>query len=53
MNTIGIQEPLWGEWYIDKVLGKGSFGVVYSAHRIVGGQCEQCAIKHISLPPCP
>ena len=50
MKDIKSFEPLFGSWYIDGVIGAGSFGTVYSAHRDTTGERETAAIKHISIP---
>ena len=33
MYDIHHFEPLWDDWYIDELLGEGSFGKVYKAHK--------------------
>lgn len=50
--TSGIYkyEPLWQEWYIDELIGKGSYGEVYKIHRDVNGKREEAAAKYISIP---
>ena len=30
-------EPLWGEWYIDELIGKGSYGEVYKIYKEKNG----------------
>ena len=50
MKDIKDFEPLYGSWYIDELIGEGSFGKVYSAHRDTTGEREVAAIKHISIP---
>lgn len=51
-HKIGIYkyEPLWGEWYVDELIGKGSYGEVYKIHRTVNGKQEYAAAKYISIP---
>ena len=29
MTDIKQYEPLWGSWYVDSLIGEGSFGRVY------------------------
>ena len=43
-------EPLWGEWHIGELIGKGSYGEVYKIYRDVGGNREYAAAKYISIP---
>lgn len=43
-------EPLWGEWYIDELIGKGSYGEVYKIHKDVEGVRIEAAAKYISIP---
>ena len=42
--------PLWGVWYADKMLGRGSFGTVWQMRREELGQVYYAAVKHISIP---
>jgi len=44
------KEPFWGSWYIDKELGEGSFGKVFSIKRDDFGQTYKAALKVISFP---
>lgn len=41
---------VWPEWKIEKVLGRGSFGVVYQAVREDANIVSRSAIKVISIP---
>ncbi len=52
MSDIHSFEPLWGAWVIDELIGQGSHGKVYRAHRTEYGQTRTyySAIKHISIP---
>lgn len=50
MPDIHTFEPLWGEWYVVKQLGKGSFGTVYLAKKTELGKEYHSAIKHIKIP---
>lgn len=51
MTDITVFSPLWGEWYIKELIGKGSFGAVYKAEKTEYGNTYVSAIKHISIPP--
>lgn len=51
MSDIMSFSPLWGEWYIKQLIGKGSFGAVYKAEKNEYGNLYYSAIKHISIPP--
>ncbi len=52
MSDIHSFTPLWGTWEIDDLIGQGSHGKVYRAHRVEYGQTNTyySAIKHISIP---
>ena len=50
-KTEGIQLP--NGWESVGVIGKGSFGVVYKAKRVIGRNIEWAAVKHISMPADP
>lgn len=52
MSDIHSFTPLWGTWEIDDLIGQGSHGKVYRAHRVEYGQSKTyySAIKHISIP---
>lgn len=49
-NGIRQYEPLWGEWYVDSLVGKGSFGEVYKIYKIESGKRIEAAAKYISIP---
>ena len=38
-------EPLWGEWKIDELIGKGSYGEVYKIYKFENGQRIEAAAK--------
>lgn len=43
-------QPFWGSWYIESLIGEGSFGTVYRIRREDFGRTYYCAMKHISIP---
>lgn len=51
-NKSGIYKyvPLWGEWHVDSLIGKGSFGEVYRIFKNDGGRRIEAAAKYISVP---
>ena len=50
MTDIKQYEPLWGSWYVDGLLGEGSFGKVYRVHKEEFGRTYRAAVKMISIP---
>lgn len=50
MSDIMSFSPLWGEWYIKELIGKGTFGAVYKAEKNEYGNTYTSAVKHISIP---
>jgi serine/threonine protein kinase len=50
MDDIKKLEPLFGSWYIDRVLGEGSFGKVYALKKTDFGKDYFSALKVISIP---
>lgn len=52
MQKSGIYgyEPLWNEWRIDGLIGKGSYGEVYKIYKIENGEKIEAAAKYISIP---
>ena len=50
MSNIKKYEPLWGAWYVDELIGEGSFGKVYRVHREEFGKVYYSAVKIISIP---
>ncbi len=51
MADIMSFSPLWGEWHIRELVGRGSFGAVYKAEKTEYGNTYTSAIKHLSIPP--
>jgi serine/threonine protein kinase len=49
-DTISKHEPLWGVWYIESLIGEGSFGKVYKIRRQEFGKTYYSAVKFISIP---
>jgi len=47
------QKPVWPGWETVKLIGRGSFGVVYEIQRDVFGNLEQAALKVITIPQNP
>ena len=43
-------EPVFGAWYLGKMLGKGSFGKVFEITREEFGETYKAALKIISVP---
>ncbi len=50
MSDIMEFSPLWGEWHIKELIGKGTFGAVYRAEKTEYGNTYTSAVKHISIP---
>lgn len=50
LTVPGVQQPLWGEWYLTELIGRGTFGTVYKAEKTEYGNTYLSAIKHISIP---
>jgi len=50
VSNIKKYEPLWGAWYVDELIGEGSFGKVYRVHREEFGKVYYSAVKIISIP---
>lgn len=46
-----MEQTLWPGWEPVRILGQGSFGVVYEIQRDVFGTLEKAALKVISIPP--
>ena len=49
-NIIYEYEPFWGSWYIDSMIGEGSYGKVYQIYREEFGIKHYSAMKMISIP---
>jgi len=50
MDDIKWYEPLWGSWYVDKMIGEGSFGKVYRVKKVDFGKLYYSAVKIITIP---
>jgi len=49
-DPIYSYQPLWGSWYIDSLIGEGSFGKVYRIVRSELGYSYTSAVKIITIP---
>ena len=45
-----IKQPIFGNWYIEKEVGSGSFGTVYKIKRETFGKVQYAAMKVIRIP---
>ena len=50
MTDIKKYEPLWGAWYVNSLIGEGSFGKVYKVRREEFGKTYYSAVKLITIP---
>ncbi|MGN1318305.1 MAG: protein kinase [Lachnospirales bacterium] len=50
MYDIKKFEPLWGSWYIKKLIGEGGYGKAYRIEREEYGIIYKSALKHIKVP---
>ena len=52
MDTVQLKqmEPIFGSWYVDREIGSGSFGKVYSIYKDDAGFRFKAALKVISIP---
>ncbi|MDR1049109.1 MAG: serine/threonine protein kinase [Synergistaceae bacterium] len=50
MTDIKQYEPLWGAWYVDSLIGEGSFGKVYKVRKEEFGKTYHSAVKILSIP---
>ena len=49
MERIKKYEPLWGKWTVKRIIGEGSFGVVYEVESEKFGNRSSCAVKLVSF----
>ena len=49
MERIKKYEPLWGKWNVKKIIGEGSFSVVYEVECEIYGNKRKNAVKLISF----
>jgi len=50
-DIIHAYEPLWGSWYVDSLLGEGSYGRVYKVRKKeFGRKTFYSAVKIITIP---
>ena len=49
-SDIKKHEPLWGAWYVDSLIGEGSFGKVYKVRREEFSNTYYSAVKIITIP---
>lgn len=50
MDTISIEQPVFGNWYIEDKIGSGAFGTVYKIKREEFGETYYAALKVIRIP---
>lgn len=50
VDYIKKYEPLWGGWYVEKLIGEGSFGKVYKIIKEEWGFRYESALKVICVP---
>lgn len=50
MSDIQSFSPLWGNWEIGELIGKGSYGSVYKVSRFEHGTEYVSAVKHLAIP---
>lgn len=50
MDEYRKYEPVFGSWYLKKLIGKGSFGKVFEITREEYGNEYRAALKVISVP---
>jgi serine/threonine protein kinase len=50
VTDIKRYEPLWGSWYVESMIGEGSFGKVYKVKKNEFGKAYYSAVKIISIP---
>ncbi len=49
-NLIHEYEPLWGSWYIESLIGEGSYGRVYKIKKTEYNKISYSVLKIISVP---
>ncbi|MCL1791039.1 MAG: serine/threonine protein kinase, partial [Peptococcaceae bacterium] len=49
-DDIKKYEPLWGKWYVEGLIGQGSYGKVYEVRRTELGRPYDSAVKIITIP---
>ena len=49
VNYVNKFEPLWKEWTVDSLIGKGGFGSVYKISRTESGKKIYAALKHVHI----
>lgn len=49
-ERLAALQPFWGAWYLDAMLGEGSYGKVYRIYREEFGERYEAALKWMSLP---
>lgn len=50
-NLCKKYQPLWGQWYVDKELGFGSYGRVWRIYCKEGNNIKYAAMKEVVIPP--
>ena len=50
MDEYRKYEPIFGDWYLSRLLGRGSFGKVFEITREEFGETYKAALKVISVP---
>ena len=50
LDDIKKYEPFWGSWYVDKLIGSGNFGKVYTIYKKEYGFTYTSALKYIKIP---
>jgi len=52
VNDIHSFEPIWPGWIVDTEIGHGTYGTVWTAHRMqsFNSTVQRAAVKHITVP---
>ena len=50
MDEYKKYEPIFGSWYLSRMIGKGSFGKVFEITREEFGTTYRSALKIITIP---